>query len=91
VAAAKRESASSSSAIRGQLVFPSNSHRPSAWFRHLRPRRPTIEVREQLYYPFEQAPRNPMAYVVRSHLDIAQLAPQSPADARRDRPRQSGC
>jgi predicted permease len=44
--------------------------------RHLRHRRPTIEVREQLYYPFEQAPRNPMAYVVRSDLDIAQLAPQ---------------
>jgi len=43
--------------------------------RHLRHRRPAIEVREQLYYPFEQAPRNPMAYVVRSDLDIGQLAP----------------
>ena len=43
--------------------------------RHLRHRRPAIEVREQLYYPFEQAPRNPMAYVVRSDLDIGRLAP----------------
>jgi predicted permease len=43
--------------------------------RHLRHRRPTIEVREQLYYPFEQAPRNPMAYVVRSDLDLERIAP----------------
>jgi putative ABC transport system permease protein len=43
--------------------------------RHLRHRRPAIEVREQLYYPFEQAPRNPMAYVVRGDLDIDRLGP----------------
>ena len=44
--------------------------------RHLRHRRPTVEVREQMYYPFQQAPRNPMAYVVRSSFALDSLAPQ---------------
>jgi predicted permease len=44
--------------------------------RHVRHRRPTEEVREQVYYPVRQAPRNPMAYVVRSSTDAAALAPQ---------------
>jgi predicted permease len=41
--------------------------------RHLRHRRPTDELREQIYFPVRQAPRNPMAYVVRSQSDAAQL------------------
>jgi predicted permease len=44
--------------------------------RHLRHRRPTDAVREQLYFPVKQAPRNPMAYVVRSAVDAAALTPQ---------------
>ena len=43
---------------------------------HLRHRRPTENVREQLYFPVMQAPRNPMAYVVRSAADAAALTPQ---------------
>ncbi|HXW06370.1 MAG TPA: ABC transporter permease [Vicinamibacterales bacterium] len=40
---------------------------------HLRHRRPTEDVREQIYFPVRQAPRNPMAYVVRSAADPAAL------------------
>ena len=43
---------------------------------HLRHRRPTENVREQLYFPLTQAPRNPMAYVVRSAADATALTPQ---------------
>jgi putative ABC transport system permease protein len=44
--------------------------------RHLRHRRPTQEVREQIYYPVRQAPRNPMAFVVRGTVPPDVLAPQ---------------
>jgi predicted permease len=44
--------------------------------RHLRHRRPTQEVREQIYYPVRQAPRNPMAFVVRGTVAPDVLAPQ---------------
>jgi putative ABC transport system permease protein len=44
--------------------------------RHLRHRRPTEDIREQLYFPVRQAPRNPMAYVVRSSADANLLASQ---------------
>jgi putative ABC transport system permease protein len=43
---------------------------------HLRHRRPTESLREQLYFPVMQAPRNPMAYVVRSGADASALTPQ---------------
>lgn len=58
--------------------------------RHLRHRRPTQEVSEQLYFPVQQAPRNPMAYVVKSSTEaaaaltprirqvVAELAPGAP-------------
>ncbi len=71
------------SAIGKRLVGdPHTSGRPSVTVtvvgvvRHLRHRRPDADVREQLYFPFQQAPRNPMAYVVRSSLDIDRLAQQ---------------
>lgn len=44
--------------------------------RHLRHRRPTAELAEQLYFPVQQAPRNPLAYVVRSSADAAALTPR---------------
>ena len=44
--------------------------------RHLKHRRPTQEVREQIYYPVRQAPRNPMAFVVRATVPPGVLAPQ---------------
>jgi hypothetical protein len=44
--------------------------------RHLKHRRPTQEVREQIYYPVRQAPRNPMAFVVRATVPPDVLAPQ---------------
>jgi putative ABC transport system permease protein len=43
--------------------------------RHVRHRQLTRDVREQMYFPLAQAPRNPMAYVVRTSGDPAQLAP----------------
>jgi ABC-type antimicrobial peptide transport system permease subunit len=42
--------------------------------RHLRHRSLTEEVREQVFVPFRQSIRNPMAYVVRSSADEATLA-----------------
>jgi predicted permease len=42
--------------------------------RHLRHRSLTEEVREQVYVPYRQSIRDPMAYVVRSRADPAALA-----------------
>jgi predicted permease len=42
--------------------------------RHLRHRSLTQEVREQVFIPYRQSIRNPMAYVVRSHGDFGALA-----------------
>jgi predicted permease len=44
--------------------------------RHLRHRQPAAETGEQIYYPHAQAPRNPMAYVVRSSSDPGAIIPQ---------------
>ena len=44
--------------------------------RHLRHRQPAAETGEQIYYPHTQAPRNPMAYVVRSASDPGAVIPQ---------------
>ena len=43
--------------------------------KHIRHRRPTEETNEQIYFPWPQAFRNPMAYVVRTTGDAASLAP----------------
>jgi len=43
--------------------------------RHLRHRRPTEEVREQMYFSQRQVFRRPLAYVVRTATDAASLAP----------------
>lgn len=43
--------------------------------RHLRHRRPTLEVREQIYFPQRQVLRRPLAYVVRTAGDPTGLAP----------------
>jgi ABC-type antimicrobial peptide transport system permease subunit len=42
---------------------------------HLRHRRATAEMNEQIYFPLAQAPRHPVAYVVRSAGDPAALSP----------------
>jgi predicted permease len=44
--------------------------------RHLRHRQPTLEFGEQIYYPVRQAPRNPMAYVVKTSADPSALTSQ---------------
>jgi predicted permease len=41
--------------------------------RHLRHRRATAEMNEQLYFPIAQAPRHPLAYMVRTDGDPAAL------------------
>lgn len=41
--------------------------------RHLRHHRPSAEVREQVYVPFAQAPRNQMGVVVRAPVDVEAL------------------
>jgi hypothetical protein len=43
--------------------------------RHMRHRRPTEEVREQVYFPQRQVFRRPLAYVLRTDSDAASLAP----------------
>jgi predicted permease len=43
--------------------------------RHLRHHQPSEEVREQVYVPFAQAPRNQMGVVVRSPIDARSLMP----------------
>jgi putative ABC transport system permease protein len=44
--------------------------------RHLRHRQPTGELADQIYYPVRQAPRNPMAYIIRSQAEAEALTPQ---------------
>jgi hypothetical protein len=44
--------------------------------RHPKARRPTQEVREQIYYPARQVPRNPMAFVGRGTVGPDVLARQ---------------
>jgi predicted permease len=51
--------------------------------RHLRHRRPDRELGEQLYFPAAQAPRNPMAYVIRARGDPAALAAAVKDEVRR--------
>ena len=43
--------------------------------KHIRHRRPTAETNEQIYFPWPQAFRNPMAYVVKTADDPASLVP----------------
>ena len=47
--------------------------------RHMRYRTPDAEVQEQLYFPFRQNLRSPMAYILRTSMDPAAIS----ADARR--------
>jgi predicted permease len=42
--------------------------------RHLRHRRATAELNEQIFFPLAQAPRHPLAYLIRAGTDPAQLA-----------------
>jgi putative ABC transport system permease protein len=42
---------------------------------HVRHRQLTRDVREQVYFPLAQAPRNPVAYAVRTRADAATLTP----------------
>jgi predicted permease len=42
--------------------------------KHLRHRRATSELNEQIYFPISQAPRNPIAYMVRADADPVALA-----------------
>jgi predicted permease len=42
--------------------------------RHLRHRRATAELNEQIYFPIAQAPRQPLAYMIRADGDAASLA-----------------
>jgi predicted permease len=44
--------------------------------RHLRHRQPMRELGEQIYYPVRQAPRNPMAYLIRTTGDRTALTAQ---------------
>ncbi len=46
--------------------------------RHIRHRRPTLEFGGQIYFPVRQAPRDPMAYVVKTadDVDAATLVPR---------------
>ncbi len=46
--------------------------------RHIRHRQPTLEFGGQIYFPVRQAPRNPMAYVVKTadDVDAATLVPR---------------
>jgi len=61
-------------------VDPRSNGKPDTWVtvvgvvRHLRHRRLTEEVREQIYFPERQINRNPAAYVVRAASDPATLA-----------------
>ncbi|MGD9905817.1 MAG: ADOP family duplicated permease [Vicinamibacterales bacterium] len=61
-------------------VDPAVTGSPSAWttvvgvVRHLRHRSPVEEVREQVYFPERQVPRNPAVYVVAAAGDPAALA-----------------
>jgi len=60
-------------------VDPAVTGTPSTWttvvgvVRHLRHRSPIEEVREQVYFPERQVPRNPAVYVVRANGDPAAL------------------
>jgi hypothetical protein len=67
-------------AVGAQLLegrhFTDSDGRGSPVVRHLWHRHPTTEVREQIYYPARQAPRNPMALVVRAAVPPDVLAPQ---------------
>jgi predicted permease len=59
---------------------PWTSGEPNEWVtvigvvKHLRHRRATAELNEQIYFPIAQAPRNPIAYVVRADTDPVALA-----------------
>ena len=58
---------------------PMTSGSPDEWVtivgvvRHLRHRRATAELSEQIYFPIAQAPRHPLAYMVRTDGDAAAL------------------
>lgn len=63
-------------------VDPRVAGTPDQWttvvgvVRHVRHRSPTEEVREQVYFPERQVPRNPAVYVVKTGGDAAALVPQ---------------
>ena len=63
------------------LADPFTSGVPNQWVKivgivkHIRHRRPTEETSEQIYFPWPQAFRNPMAYVVRASGHPASLVP----------------
>jgi hypothetical protein len=61
-------------------VDSQTSGEPSEWVtvvgvvKHLRHRRATAELNEQIYFPIAQAPRHPLAYMVRTDGDATALA-----------------
>jgi predicted permease len=63
-------------------VDPRVTGHPNVWVTivgvvaHMRHLSLTEEVREQVYFPVRQAPRNPMAYMVRTRADAASLTTQ---------------
>ncbi|HEV3483884.1 MAG TPA: FtsX-like permease family protein, partial [Vicinamibacterales bacterium] len=58
---------------------PLTAGTPSEWVtvvgvvQHLRHRRATAEMNEQIYFPIAQAPRHPLAYMIRADGDAAAL------------------
>lgn len=63
-------------------VDPAVTGTPSTWTRvvgvvgHVRHRSPVEEVREQVYFPERQVPRNPAVYLVKTSADPAMLVPR---------------
>jgi predicted permease len=58
----------------GTTGFPAVTLTIVGVLRHIRHRDITRDLREQMYFPAQQSLRNPMAYVIRSGGDPAQLA-----------------
>jgi putative ABC transport system permease protein len=67
---------------------PLTSGAPSEWVtvvgvvKHLRHRRATAELNEQVYFPIAQAPRHPLAYMIRADGDASALGAAVRAAAR---------
>ena len=81
-------------------VDPSVAGTPSTWatvvgvVRHVRHRSPTEEVRDQVYFPERQIPRNPSVYLIKTAGDPAALVgarPRRRAPARRGACRSTTC
>jgi putative ABC transport system permease protein len=71
---------------------PLTSGDPSEWVtvvgvvKHLRHRRATAELNEQIYFPIAQAPRHPLAYMIRADGDAAALGSAVRAAVRKASP-----